>query len=91
MEIWWEHWKMSIHVVDLPHVLLESQEIAHHFASNSSQAQFVTSCDARLEVVGEPDPGMVYFNTFLFVLEALSTLPNVAIFDTASETLFYEQ
>ena len=86
-EIRWEHWAIRGYFADAPHGLCESRAVAHVVAHDPDQAALVATCDARWERIGESDPDMVHFNTFIFILEALNTLPHVVIFETASGIL----
>jgi hypothetical protein len=87
IEINWGDFSAKLFFVETPSVLVESQEIANKFIHDPIISSFIASCDARIEVICEEDVDMDYFNIYIYILEALVTLPNVIVFETASENL----
>jgi hypothetical protein len=60
-----------IHYSALPHVLVESGEIAELFAAAHRDRAKIAGCASRFEVHSEgQDESMEFFNDFLFVVEA---------------------
>jgi len=60
-----------------PHVLVESQEIANRYAQHHPARERIAGCAARFLLSGGFDPGMLRFNDYLFVGEALARLGTV--------------
>jgi hypothetical protein len=64
-----------------PHVLVESQEIADRCAQRHPARERIARCGVRFDISGGPDPGMSWFNDYLFAGEALERLGTVYRFE----------
>jgi hypothetical protein len=80
----WPDWSLRVVYADAPFVLLEAQELAAQFAADRADADAIARSEARLELFGDDDPDMAYFNNFLIALETLGELPNAFVFEAAS-------
>jgi hypothetical protein len=80
----WPYYRIDIHHSTAPHVLEESEEIADRWAGSHPERDRISKCRERLEISGEDDPDMEYFNDCLFVGEAAERLTKVFRFDQAS-------
>lgn len=65
-------------------VLEESENLVRQYENSEFDPKFEPS-DARVEILGESDPNMDYFNDFLLVLEKLAENPSLAVYEEASE------
>lgn len=81
IQIRFDDWLFNIHFEDEFHVLIESGEVAASVSRKRPDWEVIASSDRRVTTHAMPDPDMVYFNTFVFVMEALEAIPNLYIFD----------
>jgi hypothetical protein len=80
----WPGYLLEVGRSSVPHVLIESQELALKFAREHPARDRIASCTCRFEVSGDDDPDMEHFNDSLYVGEALSRLGSVYRFEQAS-------
>jgi hypothetical protein len=80
-------WKYHLMWEDAPHVEIESIEIADRFGRNSSQKESIRRCTRRISAWGDDDVSMVYFNTYVFVLEAFEQISGLVLFDPVEQTI----
>ena len=71
----------QLHYNQEDYVVEESQEIAEDAATNHPDKARIAACRRRLEIAGEDDPDMDYFNDSLYLLEIIETFSGVFIFD----------
>lgn len=71
-----DDWKLWIVFSHEAHVAEEAAEIGEIYKYPK-----LAACNARLEISAEDDPDEDHYNDHLYVLEALSDLPGVHIFD----------
>ncbi|NNF27041.1 MAG: hypothetical protein HKN73_07475 [Gemmatimonadetes bacterium] len=84
MQLQWPDFHLSIVRNDMPHVAMESAEIAHQFASGQRQREAISKCVVRFEIAGGDDWEMKYFTDFCLVVEGLERLGTVYTFDQGS-------
>jgi hypothetical protein len=84
----WPNYKFQIYRSSLPHVVLESEEIANRFGKGRPDSRQIANCAVRFEVMGEDDPDMVHFNDYLYIGEAAERLGKVYRFDQSSTEFF---
>lgn len=70
-------WNFEIGLNDAEHVLQESEEIANDNAKNHELYESIKRCKRRLELGGDPDFDMEYFNDFCIVLEKIESFSSV--------------
>lgn len=63
-------YRFTITLNEDPSVLTESAEMAGEATAHKSE---IAQCRKRLELSGDDDPGMDYFNDSVFILETLDT------------------
>ena len=68
---------VGIGLNDSEHVLQESKEIANDNAKDHELYESIKCCKRRLELGGDPDFDMEYFNDFCFVLEEIESFSSV--------------
>lgn len=69
-----------------PHVRQESAELANEHAKGHPARDRIALCSTRIEVSGDEDMDMDYFNDYVFILEELEKIGTVYIFDVADES-----
>lgn len=84
LQVAWPSFSIKLHRNELPHVLEESQEIAQEFAARRPELERIGQCRARVEIVGDEDPGMDRFNDYCFIVDAIEKLGTVYTFDQGS-------
>ncbi|MBP7867026.1 MAG: hypothetical protein KA419_13875 [Acidobacteria bacterium] len=62
-------------------VLVESDDIANRFAVAHPHRQRISQCSVRVEISGDDDPEMSFFNDFCIVLDSIERLGTVYTFD----------
>ncbi len=80
----WPNFGIEIHLSDLPHVLEESREIAERFAKGRTEQERISQCFTRVEITGDEDPGMEYFNDYCYIISAIENIGIVYTFDQGS-------
>ncbi|MBL4702893.1 MAG: hypothetical protein JKY54_00090 [Flavobacteriales bacterium] len=70
-------WNFEIGLNDSEHILYESQEIANNNAKNHKLFESIKCCKRRLELGGDPDFDMEYFNDFCSVLEKIESFSSI--------------
>ncbi|MBN2891401.1 MAG: hypothetical protein JXL97_06015 [Bacteroidales bacterium] len=70
-------WNFGIGMNDSEHVLQESEEIANDNVKDHDLYESIKCCKRRLELGGDPDFDMEYFNDFCFVLEKIESFSNM--------------
>lgn len=78
-------WAMRIHWESEPYVLEDAREMATRLTLAPDVAALLATCDRRIYVAGDDDPGMDYFNDCVFVLETLNLLERVLRLDLSGE------
>ena len=81
-------WRYHLGWEDAPWVPVESAEMADSYARDRADRQRVAGCPARIVCHGDPDPDMVFFNTYLLVRRVLEALPDVYLLDELDEKLW---
>lgn len=84
----WPSYRFEIHKSTMPHVVLESKEIADRFGKCRPDSKQIASCAVRFEIKGEDDPNMAHFNDYLYIGEAAERLGKVYRFDQSSAEFF---
>lgn len=74
-------WSLYITWEDEPHVLLESKEIAERFVSDEQDQAVIGQIAQRIEIGADPDPEMIYFNDYVFLLEVIDEFSGLYVFD----------
>jgi hypothetical protein len=77
-------WSLRLHWETAAHLVIESRDIAQRFGQNRPDQSRIASCDKRIDLGSDPDPGMMYFNTYALVLGALESLSDGYLFDPLS-------
>lgn len=77
----WGDWSFHLGYESEPHVVIESEEIADHYAASHPEQKKIAACKRRLSMSGDDDPNMDHFNDYLFVMEILESFPGVYLFD----------
>jgi len=80
----WPQFTFELGLSKLPHVIEESKEIADQFAKGLPQQDLIAQCFSRVELVGDDDPEMQYFNDYCYIVEAIEKLGTVFTFDQGS-------
>jgi|GEM_PF-3565894 len=70
-------WHFEIGLIDSAHVMQESEEIANDKAKDHELYSTIKSCKRRLEIGGDPDFDMAYFNDFCLVLGKIESFSSV--------------
>ena len=68
----------------------ESQDIANNAAKHREDKQLIANSKSRVEVSGDDDFDMDYFNDFVMLMEVIENCEKVVIFDYESGTFFDE-
>ena len=77
-----EGFTFDIHFVDGPHVLEESGDMAKYYSGNDpAEKATIASATTRLEMSGEYDPNMDFFNDSITILECWEAMGIVHVFD----------
>ncbi len=63
-----DSWSFYIGLSSEAHIQEESEELAVEFARENKSFDKIRSCKRRLELDGDPDFDMDYFNDFCFIL-----------------------
>jgi hypothetical protein len=82
--ITWPGFSFEVHRSQLPHVLEESKEIASQFADVRTEQPRIAQCNSRIELVGDDDPDMKYFNDYCYIVGAIEKLGIAYTFDQGS-------
>lgn len=72
-----EGWHFEIGWNTAEHVLEESVEIADEHAKGKPFYNAIKQCSQRLEIGGDADFDMVFFNDFCFILEKIESFEEV--------------
>jgi hypothetical protein len=81
LRVQWADWSLRLYFEGEPHVLVESEEIAEHYAASHPERKTIAACKRRLSMSGDDDPNMDHFNDYVFVMEVLESFPGVYLFD----------
>lgn len=76
-----DDWKLHLYFEDEAHVKEEAQELAEDLIQDEQDRKLVSSSKSRIAIFGDPDPEMMYFNEYLFVLEEMEKFLGLYIFD----------
>ncbi len=79
-------WKLWLVLSRAEHVAEEAAEIGEIY-----KLSILKSCNARLEIYAEDDPDEIHYNDHLYVLETLSELEGIHVFDPALGEFPYEK
>jgi hypothetical protein len=83
MTILFGQYKFTIGLVDEPFVHEEASEFAEHYTVDRNEKEFdkeqLRSCKKRLEIYGDDDPDMDYFNDHLDILDTIETFNGVIV------------
>jgi hypothetical protein len=75
-------WQMRVTTNCTPSVLVEARAIASTYLEPDDPRQLtLATYPYRIEIGCDPDPTMERFNYYVYVLEALETLPGAIVFD----------
>ncbi len=74
-------WSFRFYWEASPHVLMESQDIAERAAAQGFDESTVAACARRISTAGDPDPDMLHFNDYVYVLEVLEGFKGIYLFD----------
>lgn len=79
-------WKLWITLSEAEHIAEEAAELAeiYHYPD-------LNKCSTRLEIYAEDDPDELHYNDHLYVLEALSDVQGIHIFDPVSGEFPYAE
>lgn len=83
-----DSWSYYLDLSDEAHVIIESKEIAGHFAKHRDDGETIASSKTRIEGYGDADPNMKYFETYISVREVLEEIPHVYHFDSQEDKLW---
>ncbi len=75
-------WQIRVATNCTPSVLVEARAIAAaHLEPDDPRQTALATYPCRIEIGCDPDPTMDRFNYYVYVLEALETLPGAIVFD----------
>ena len=74
-------WQFEIEMNEEAYVLEESEEMANDHAQHHDLFEQIKSCQKRLEIGGDPDFDMEYFNDFCFILEKIESFQHTFTFN----------
>ncbi len=74
-------WGFHIGLSDADHVILESEEMANDLGKDHVLYSKIKSCKIRLEISGDSDFDMEYFNDFCYILEEIESFTDVYTFN----------
>lgn len=89
--VWEDEWPIRVYIAQEDFVAEESREIAaFEDVAARPDRDAIASCDCRIEVSYEPDPDMLYFNTWLLATERLYPLVHGIVYDPEDGTFPYD-
>jgi len=88
--VWKDDWPVRVTLDAADYVVQESQDIARRHAASRPDRDSIATCDRRIEVSYEPEPQMLVFNTWLFVIEVLRPLVHGIVYDPEEDTFPYD-
>jgi hypothetical protein len=81
----WAQWSLRLHYETAAHVRRENMEIAETYASGRADKGVIAESGRRITLASDDDPNMEHFNDFCSVLEVLTILSGVILFDDQAE------
>jgi hypothetical protein len=78
-------WSMRVHWESKRYILEDAREMASSRKLAPDVAALLATCDRRIYIAGDDDPGMDYFNDCVFVLETLNLLEGILRRDLSGE------
>lgn len=85
-----DQYQFQINLNDSCTVQKESEELALDYLSHKAKRNKISRCSKRLEISGDPDEAMSYFNDSLRLLNEVSRFKGTFIFDPQAGTFLDE-
>lgn len=78
------NYKFNLYLNEDNYIEDETNELLRQYESTLSKSNFRSS-NMRIEVYGEDDPNMDYFNDFLHIISKLAKHPSILVYEQAGE------
>ena len=85
-----DNYSFNILLKQSPDVQKEAFELSNAYLWHHAKKAKLAQCDICLEISGEPDPDMEYFNDSLKVIDTISVFKGTYIFDPQAGTFLDE-